>query len=445
MTDFDEAIRFKARLAHYAIDDDARARLTSLWPLIQPEIVPAIDEFIKLGSQLPYTAKAFGEHGALLRRLEIHHFEQLFREPFEGAYLSSLHETVRQETAIGLGIRARMHVSSIVGQAALSAVEKKQWFSSGIGSAKVIAKALACDLSMTAAVHDELVANATSRRSQAIDAAIDAFSDVIGKVIGSIQDVSGSLSTTSRMMHERTEETRSRIAAVSAVASETKKSVLATASATEHLSKSINEIAGRASGGVEIAGSAVGDAERTRTSIQFLIEATERVSAVAGLIADIASQTNMLALNATIEAARAGEAGRGFSVVAAEVKALASQTSQATNDIAAQVMAMEQATRSSVGDLSTITETITALAGTVREIAAAVEGQSAATAAISRSVLVTASNTTQTLAEIGSVETATNDSTAVASEIAAWTAALSAEAKTLAEEVKAFFGKVRAA
>ncbi len=247
------------------------------------------------------------------------------------------------------------------------------------------------------------------------------------------------------MMHERTEETCSRIAAVSAVASETKKSVLATASATEHLSKSINEIAGRASGGVEIAGSAVGDAERTRTSIQFLIEATERVSAVAGLIADIASQTNMLALNATIEAARAGEAGRGFSVVAAEVKALASQTSQATNDIAAQVMAMEQATRSSVGDLSTITETITALAGTVREIAAAVEGQSTATAAISRSVLVTASNTTQTLAEIGSVETATNDSTAVASEIAVWTAALSAEAKTLTEEVKAFFGKVRAA
>ena len=91
--------------------------------------------------------------------------------------------------------------------------------------------------------------------------------------------------------------------------------------------------------------------EKLRHSLETAIaieNSVKDVSSIVGIINDVASQTNLLALNAAIEAARAGEAGRGFGVVASEVKELANQTRRATKDIVEKIAQMKEATSAGV-------------------------------------------------------------------------------------------------
>src|SRR5207253_10906343 len=134
--------------------------------------------------------------------------------------------------------------------------------------------------------------------------------------------------------------------------------------------------------------------------ITELSSAASRIGDVVKMITAIAEQTNLLALNATIEAARAGEAGRGFAVVASEVKALASQTAKATDEIGTQIAAMQTATQDSVGAIKEIGGTIGRIAEIATTIAAAVEEQGATTQEIARNVQQAAHGTSEVAGSI---------------------------------------------
>ena len=158
------------------------------------------------------------------------------------------------------------------------------------------------------------------------------------------------------------------------------------ATAASELSASIGEISQQLIRTTDVVRASVNEAETTNEQIAGLAEAAQKIGDVVELISDIAGQTNLLALNATIEAARAGDAGRGFAVVASEVKSLAVQTAKATEDIAAQILAVQGSTTSAV-------EAIRSIAGRMKEIstytsavAASIEQQNAATGEISQNV-----------------------------------------------------------
>jgi methyl-accepting chemotaxis protein len=162
------------------------------------------------------------------------------------------------------------------------------------------------------------------------------------------------------------------------------------------------------------------------------------------LINDIAGQTNLLALNATIEAARAGEAGKGFAVVASEVKTLATQTARATEEIAGQVRAIQEATDSSATAIGTIADTIGRVNEISTAIAAAVEEQGAATREISRNVQQAASGTQEVTSNIVGVTQSSQQTSAGSAEVLSAAGELARNGERLKQEVDTFLHTVRA-
>jgi len=158
------------------------------------------------------------------------------------------------------------------------------------------------------------------------------------------------------------------------------------AAAAEEMAAAIREISGQIASCSEITTQAVDMARHGDTLVGRLSLAGEAIGQVVELIEDIAARTNLLALNATIEASRAGEAGRGFGVVAHEVKSLANQTASATEDIRRQIGDMRLVTRESVLSIRSIAEIIAQVSVISGQIAAAVEEQAASTAEVTANI-----------------------------------------------------------
>lgn len=203
--------------------------------------------------------------------------------------------------------------------------------------------------------------------------------------------------------------------------------------AAEQSAQAMKEAAQTASGLIQAIGEARTEVEASaqvanRASVQAgravevtasLSQNAKAIESILRLIRDIAGQTNLLALNATIEAARAGEAGRGFAVVAQEVKALAAQTASATDDIAAQIEAIQAATQLTLEANGSIQSTVAevvhsadrirramdAQSHTVTHITAAVDETALAAGSMSSTIALIRSHADKVTKEVEAVET----------------------------------------
>ncbi len=233
--------------------------------------------------------------------------------------------------------------------------------------------------------------------------------------------------------------------AASSGANEASSNVQTVASATEELTASIAEISRQLASSTETAGETAKLAQDSEERVRELSEVAKKIDSVVTLIHSIASQTNLLALNATIEAARAGDAGKGFAIVANEVKTLASQTAKATSEIASQVQTIQERTDG-------VVEAMTAIGGAVRNISqmtsaisAAVEEQSAATKEIGRNVEQAAAGVEETNRAINGVKDAAERTGSSSGAVLGASRQVSDKNGELARSVATFLDAVQAA
>ena len=263
--------------------------------------------------------------------------------------------------------------------------------------------------------------------------------DVMHRVTAETERLNGA----SRALSDSARNTRSRSETVAAATEQTSTNVQTVAAATEELSSSSKEIGRQVENSAAIARRAVDEAAQTSETVRALSDSTKRIGEVATLINSIASQTNLLALNATIEAARAGEAGRGFAVVAAEVKALASQTAQATDEITRIIQSVDSGTTATVTATERIETTIRGVNASATTIAAAVEQQNAAMGEISRSVQEAAQGTQRISEDIAVVSSSAGSTLSTAEAVATSSSSLNGEAMTLKTQIESFLADLR--
>jgi methyl-accepting chemotaxis protein len=273
----------------------------------------------------------------------------------------------------------------------------------------------------------------------------DGLESSVGGIVTIVSTAATQMQSAAQAMTATAEETSVQATAVAAASEEASSNVGTVASATEELSQSVNEIADRVSKSAEITNRAVEQANAANGTVEGMAEAAQKIGEVINLISDIAEQTNLLALNATIEAARAGEAGRGFAVVASEVKNLATQTAKATEDIKTQISGMQTITGDTVRAIEGITGIIAEVSNISSEIAAAVKEQGAATGEIAGSVQQAAQGTQEVSSNIAGVTQAAGETGESAGHVLQAAGELSTQSEALRHEVARFLDGLRAA
>ncbi len=280
-------------------------------------------------------------------------------------------------------------------------------------------------------------------RNRATDRAVEEFRVKVESILESLAAQGQRMGATAGDLNEVVNAAGERARESDGAAEEAANSVQTVAASAEELAASIQEVARKAEDATSTVRLAGEHSRKSVAEIEALADQTAKISDVIGLIEDIAEQTNLLALNATIEAARAGEAGKGFAVVASEVKTLAEQTARATESVTELVSRIEASMSSSVKTIHEIARMGEEIDKSAAGIAAAVEEQGAATHEISESAARAATNTAQLADGARAVGAAVGETKSAAGVLENASQEFASQSNEMEQAVETFFYALR--
>ena len=286
---------------------------------------------------------------------------------------------------------------------------------------------------------------AEAQRKTAMAEMAESFEHAVSGIVETVMSSAYDLQATALSMVETAKRTAVKSNTVASAAEQVAADVNTILSSAEKLGHFVEEIGRRVEYSAERARTAAHGADKTTDVVQELDRAAAKISDVVGLISSIASQTNLLALNATIEAARAGEAGRGFAIVAVEVKDLAGATAKATVDIGGLIGRIQGSTAQAVAAIESISARIRDISADATIMAGAVDEQSGPTSSILSSVSDAAHGMTDIKTNIVDVAQAAGETQAASSRVLASASDLSQQSDYLSKEVGRFLTRLKAA
>ena len=281
-------------------------------------------------------------------------------------------------------------------------------------------------------------------RQSAIDMAIRSFKETVKTCLNDAQRSSVAVADTAALFSQAFSSWTVQTGEVMQASTVASQSVTSVAAAAEELSHVIVEIADRTAGSISIVGRSREIGQQSRMKAAALSVATEEIGQAVIMIKTIAEQTNLLALNATIEAARAGEAGRGFAVVASEVKALANQSAAATDGISRQVLAIQEATRAAILSTAEMEEVLDQIEAASTSVATAVKQQESATAEIAQSSALAASHADDIRGKMETIQSGVQDRSKLNRELGQISVQLNRAEQELTEAIESFLREVAA-
>jgi methyl-accepting chemotaxis protein len=285
---------------------------------------------------------------------------------------------------------------------------------------------------------------ADARRNELL-ALAGAFESSVANIVQSVAAAAEQMAQAASNMHRFAHDAGEQSAEAARDAESASQNALRVSAGVSDLSKSILSIAANAAQQAELGEAARGASKSGEETIRMLSERTQNIEAFVGLIQGVASQTNMLALNATIESARAGEAGRGFGVVAAEVKALANKAHEASGQINQLVSDIDSGAAQAENVIGQVSRSMGELAAAAEKMRGAIGDQSNVASLIEQGAVDSAAGADQIAKRVSQVAHAAGEAVKLSDEVHASAEGLTQIAQGLRTATDTFLSKLRAA